>query len=210
MQENKVATETTELVTQNNAEQIKMEVLEHLTEKYNREFYCTAYQSPSLLVDYYTFAVTEKTEDSTAYDFKAFYYPDEEQKFEDGYFGKFLCEYVSDRASELLADKNCKAFVRTTSLTFDESLNGGSSFEAAVAKEKAIDVSIYVFGPENNLKISDIASGLAKDGLTGMLFYYCIDSKLTDNLSEENYGEVLSEIFANKINVISEEKCPIE
>lgn len=216
MKDNKVLTETTEKITetkgthQGNAEKYKYEVLAHLSEKYNKEFECKAYQSPSVLIDYYTFVMSEKTESEKPYKFKAFYYPNGEKKFSDGYFGKFLCEQVENYIAEFIGNKNCKAFVRTTAVDFDESLNSSSSLADILVIEKNVDVSIYIFGIDNNLKITDVASDLASKGLTGMIFYYCIDGETVKNISKENYSDVLSEVLTNKINVEFETECQIK
>ena len=192
-------------------ETVQEKVLSHLENKYGKEFQCLASEGTSTLRNYYTFIISEKGVEASSSEFKAFYYPEEDENFKDAYYGIALREIIAKRiitTTQLDNTKN-KIFIKFNNTSFSNDLNMNSSLEDAVKIEGEIDSVLYVFGVKK-IAVESIVSELKNAGITGTLYFYEVDEGTFSTLTYETYEGTISDIISKKIEVNSESKTTIE
>ena len=203
--------DTTSKIQNESIETVQEKVLSHLENKYGKEFQCLASEGASTLRNYYTFIISEKGVESSSSEFKAFYYPEEDENFKDAYFGIALREIIAKRiiTETQLDDTKSKVFIKFRNTSFSNDLNMNSSLEDAVKIEGEIDSVLYVFGVKK-IAVESIVSELKNAGITGTLYFYEIDEGTFSTLTYDTYEETISDIISKKIEVNSESKTSIE
>ena len=203
--------DTTSKIQKESIETVQEKVLSHLENKYGKEFQCLASEGASTLRNYYTFIVSEKDNEASSGEFKAFYYPEENESFKDAYYGIVLRDIIVKRiiTSTQLDETKNKIFIKFRNTSFSNDLTMNSSLEDAVRIEGEIDSVLYVFGVKK-IPVESIVSELKSAGITGTLYYYEIDEGTFSTLTFETYEETISDIISKEIEVNSESKTSIE
>ena len=193
------------------AEEVKEMVLQHLADKYGKQFRCVTMREPHALSDNYRLICSEEGKTSEADQFKAIYTPNRGSPIQDGYFGFTLNNLVVNEIDNLdsVEGKNIKVFAAFFFAVFPEELTQESTISDAVNSMGEVESDIYVFCREP-LDLEQMAKECKALGLVGQIHYYQVDEKLFESIMPENYEHVVSNIVAGKVKPIARIKVEIK
>ncbi len=202
-----------ENITSNNFEtstllidDIKNNLLYFLEKKYSDEFEILAEEKPNALQDYYTFVCCET---KSKKEFKAFYYSD--KTIEDGYFGILLEKLVDDyiiSEAKVSNDTN-KYYVKSVDTIFPSEFTNGTTLIDVLDSDFNPEVVVYWFATKD-YEFSVLKKSLKDIGLTGKIHFYHLDNSVFGTISSCTYEDILLDISASNIKVLSEYKIIIE
>lgn len=178
--------------------QVQAAILENLEKKYNCKFRVLDFEGIDIMKKFYTMTACAEDADEKTENFKAYYSPNEEDKFQDGYFGILVRQEIEDMVSGPLFEcmKEYKVFINIPTPILNNALDGKSSYADARAMGELKTVDVYVFHCGTSIDTGKLVDRFKKLDLEGILNYYCLDEEVDYNaIQRDNYNDIVGRIL---------------